>query len=138
MQIGVELSRSIENKRVFVIDSDEVTRAALQFMLHDENETHELSSVPEAVTKCAGRKVDLVLLGRAIVAQEGLGVLQEITDHMPEAKVVLVADSTEDARECQQWSTAGVLTKPLTVESVRLKVDAVLGRAPGFNPFKVL
>ena len=49
MQIGVELSRAIENKRIFVIDRDEVTRAAIGFMLYDENETHEAASVAEAI-----------------------------------------------------------------------------------------
>src|ERR1019366_7113901 len=92
MQIGVELSRSIENKRVFVIDSDEITRAVLQFMLHDENETHELASVDEAIAKGEGRKVDLVLLGRTIVRDQGAGVLDEIAQRIPGAKVLLVAD----------------------------------------------
>lgn len=138
MQIGVELSRAIENKRIFVIDSDEVTRAALQFMLHDENETHELASMAEAIAKCEGRKVDLVLLGRAIFRERGAGVFEEIAQQIPGAKVLLVADSAEDARDCAHPGFAGVLAKPLTVESVRLKVDTALGRAAGFNPFRIL
>src|SRR6266545_848934 len=36
MQIGVETSKAVDQRRVFVIDEDEITRAALQFMLHDE------------------------------------------------------------------------------------------------------
>ena len=48
MQIGVETSKAVDQRRVFVIDDDEITRAALQFMLHDEIETHELAS-PEEV-----------------------------------------------------------------------------------------
>jgi len=138
MQIGVEISRSVENKRIFVVDSDEVTRAALQFMLHDENETHEIPSVAEAVAKGDGRKVDLVLLGQAIVRDQGREVLREIAEKLPGAKILLVADSAADAQEYLQFGAAGVLTKPLTVESVRLKVDAALGRTPGFNPFRVL
>jgi CheY-like chemotaxis protein len=138
MQIGVEISRALENKRIFVIDSDEVTRAALQFMLHDENETHELASVAEAIAKSDGRQVDLVLLGRAIVRDQGAGVLDQITEQIPGAKVLLVADSAADVQSCLQFGAAGVLAKPLTVESVRLKVDAALGRGPGFNPFRVL
>ncbi len=43
MQIGVETSRAVENKRVFLVSDDEITRAALQFMLHDEFEAHDLS-----------------------------------------------------------------------------------------------
>lgn len=138
MQIGVELSRSLENKRIFVIDSDEITRAVLQFMLHDENETHELTSVADAVAKGAGRKVDLVLLGRDIVREHGAAALDEIASRLPGAKVLLVADSADDAKACAGFGAAGVLAKPLTVESVRLKVDTALGRGPGFNPFRVL
>ncbi len=138
MQIGVEISRAIENKRIFVIDSDEVTRAALQFMLHDENETHELASVAEAIAKCDGRKVDLILLGRAIALEHGAAVFDEITRQIPGTKVLLVADSADDAQDCLQLGAAGVLVKPLTVESVRLKVDTALGRAAEFNPFRVL
>lgn len=138
MQIGVEISRAVENKRVFVIDNDEVTRAALQFMLHDENETHELASVADGIAKCDGRKVDIVLLGRAILRDRGAGVLDEIAQQIPGAKVLLVADSADDAQDCLQFGASGVLAKPLTVESVRRTVDSALGRGPAFNPFKVL
>jgi CheY-like chemotaxis protein len=139
MQIGVEISRSVENKRIFVIDSDEITRAVLQFMLHDENETHELASVGEAIAKREGRKVDLVLLGREMMRQEEAGVVEQIAQQMPGAKILVVADSAAEAVECSQVAgIAGVVTKPLTVEAVRMKVDAALGRGPAFNPFRVL
>lgn len=137
MQIGVEISRAVENKRIFVIDSDEITRAALQFMLHDENETHELASVEEAIAKCEGRKVDLVLLGHEIVRQRGPKVFDEIARSIPGTKVLLVAGSKDEVQESVKLAV-GVLLKPLTVESVRLKVDTALGRGPGFNPFRVL
>ena len=42
MQIGVETSRAVENKRIFIVSDDEIARAALQFMLHDEYEAHDL------------------------------------------------------------------------------------------------
>lgn len=58
MQIGVELSRAMENKRIFVVDSDELTRAAMQFMLEDENETHEVVTIADAIGAAAGRSVD--------------------------------------------------------------------------------
>lgn len=138
MQIGVEISRSVENKRIFVIDRDEITRAVLQFMLHDENEAHELASVADAIAKSDGRKVDLVLLGHSIVRDSGAGVIDDIAQRLPGAKVLLVADSAKDAEECLQLGAAGVVVKPLTVESVRLRVDTALGRGPGFNPFRVL
>ena len=72
MQIGVETSRAVENKRVFVIDSDEIDRAVLQFMLHDENETHELASLVAAFAKARDWKPDLVLVGLGIVRESGV------------------------------------------------------------------
>jgi DNA-binding NtrC family response regulator len=138
MQIGVEISRAIENKRIFVIDSDEITRAAIQFMLHDENETHEIATIAEAIAKSSGRKVDLVVLGAAIVREHGAGVLDEIVRAIPATRVLLVAQSADDARACRQYGAAGVLAKPLTVESVRHAVNTALGRAPGFTPLRIL
>ena len=48
MQIGVESSRSVENKRIFVVGGDDIDRAVLQFMLQDENETHEFPTLDAA------------------------------------------------------------------------------------------
>jgi len=138
MQIGVEISRALENKRIFVIDSDEITRAAIQFMLHDENETHEIATVAEAIAKSAGRKVDLIVLGSAVVREHGAGVFDEIAREIPQTRVLLVAECTDDVRDCRLFGTAGVLAKPLTVESVRRAVNTVLGRDPGFSPLRIL
>lgn len=131
MQIGVETSRAVENKRVFVVDSDEITRAALTFMLHDENETHELSSLAQAYTRGAERQPDLVLLGLPIAQEKGMEVLGEISTRFPGTKILLVA-SAADAPLAQAGLAAGahgVLAGPFTVESVRRRVDRMLGRS---------
>jgi CheY-like chemotaxis protein len=134
MQIGVETSRSVENKRIFVVDDDEIIRAALQFMLHDENETHEIAGLPVAFAKAAGWKPDLILLASSIVRGEGVGVLSEIRERIPGVKILVVADAPKDeiARQCLAAGAHGVLAKPLTIESVREKVDVLLGRRVGF------
>ena len=36
MQIGVDTQRAVETKRAFIIDSDDISAMALQFMLADE------------------------------------------------------------------------------------------------------
>lgn len=131
MQIGVETSRAVENKRVFVVDSDEITRAALTFMLHDENETHELASLAQAYARGAERRPDLVLLGLAIAREKDMAVIGEISTRFPETKILLVADAAEEpqARAGLEAGAHGLLTGPFTVESVRRRVDRVLGRA---------
>ena len=130
MQIGVESSRAVENKRVFVVDSDEITRAVLQFMLHDENETHEIATVAAAYDKAANWKPDVILLGMPIVQERGIDVVNEICARIPGVKIAIVADSSADAtaRCCLKHGAHSLLTKPLTIEAVRRKVDILLGR----------
>jgi DNA-binding NtrC family response regulator len=130
MQIGVESSRAVENKRIFVVDNDEIIRSALQFMLHDENETHELTSLEHAYEKGIEWKPDLLLLGVNVVQEKGVGVLAEVSERLPSAKVMLVADSAGDtvALSCLKSGAHDILAKPLTIESVRYKVDVLLGR----------
>jgi len=130
MHIGVETSRAVENRRVFVVSNDEITRSILQFMLHDENETHDLPSLQAAYEKAVDWKPDLLLLGLEIVEAQGAAVLSEIAGKMPDAKIMLIAGAGQDAH-AQTYLNSGahsVLTKPLTVESVRKKVNIVLGR----------
>lgn len=130
MQIGVESSRAVENKRIFVVEADEIIRSALQFMLHDENETHELATLEQAYAKGRDWKPDLLLLGLAIVEDQGVGVLDDIKARLPTAKILLVADSPDHpvAQTCLAAGAAGVLGKPITIEAVRGKVDILLGR----------
>jgi len=131
MQTGMGTSRAIENKRIFVVDSDEVVRAALQFILHDENEAHELAGVEEAFIIRAGRQVDLVLLGSEIVREKGFGVFKLIEENIPGARILVVTDASSQGFEqsCLRSGADGVLLKPFTVESARQRVDAILGRA---------
>lgn len=130
MQIGVESARAVENKRVFVLDSDEITRAALQFMLHDENETHEIAGVELAFDKARDWLPDVILVGMPIVLTHGVEVVAEIRRRIPKAKVMIVADTMADpvAQSCLKLGAHSVLAKPLTIESVRRKVDIQLGR----------
>ena len=130
MQIGVDSSRAVDNKRLFVVDSDEITRMALQFMLHDENEAHELATLEAAFEKAREWPPDLVLLGLALAREWGVEGMAAIKARLPGAKILLVTDSPADplAQSCLQGGADGLLPKPLTVEAVRRKVDALLGR----------
>jgi DNA-binding NtrC family response regulator len=131
MQIGVDSNRAVDNRRVFVVDNDEITCAALQFMLHDEIETHEINSLAAAYTKAVDWKPDLILLGIGIVKELGVDVLTEIHAKIPNLKIVLVADSASDplAQACLKNGVNSILAKPLTIEKARQRVDAQLGRA---------
>lgn len=136
MQIGVETSKALDQRRVFVIDEDEITRAALQFMLQDEIATHELASLDEAYAKGTGWCLpDLLILGIAIVANRGTGVIGEIAAHWPQARILVVTGKEDEelALAALRAGAHGALVKPLRIEAVRLKVDTILGR-PGGAP----
>lgn len=130
MQIGVESAKAVDNKRLFVVANDDITRMALQFMLHDENETHDLATLEAAFDKSAAWKPDLLLLGIDVVQERGIEVLALIRSRLADTKLLLVADSREDplVASCQGAGIDGLLLKPLTVEDVRRKVDGLLGR----------
>ena len=131
MQIGVETSRAVDNKRLFVVDDDEITRAALQFMLHDDNEAHEIPDIADALRKSEHMKPDVILLGAGLVRQDGIEVLNLLKTRIPGVKLLLVVDSNSDAwvKECRDNGADAVLVKPITVEATRKQVDRLLGRS---------
>ncbi|HUB63349.1 MAG TPA: response regulator [Methylocella sp.] len=131
MQIGVETSKAVDQRRVFVVDHDEVTRAALQFMLHDEIETHELASLEEAYEKCTDwLKPDVLLLGVAFLKDKGVELVAELKANFPGVRILIVCDKSDEAIAVSGMKAGahGALVKPLTIEAVRKKVDTILGR----------
>lgn len=131
MQIGVETSKAVDQRRVFVVDDDEITRAALQFMLHDEIETHELANPEEAYEKGVDwLKPHVVLLGCSFLKERGNGLIGDLAGRFPGVRVLIVCEKSDEpiALEGMKAGGHGVLVKPLTLETVRKKVDTILGR----------
>ena len=130
MQIGVDSQRAVENKRVFVIDNDDISSMALQFMLADECETHVLPSMVAALDKGRAWPPQLILLGAGIIAMEGAGAVTRFKSQLDGVKVLIVCDSLDDpgVREALALGAASTLLRPLKLEAVRHKVDAQLGR----------
>ncbi len=130
MQIGVETSTAVDNKRIFVVDENEIMRAAVQFMLHDENETHEAPSLDWAYDKARDWPPDLIILAEALLRERGSGLMKEIAERLPDTKILVIVDSATDGfgKQCLADGADGVLIKPLTIEFVRRKVDVLLGR----------
>lgn len=131
MQIGVESAKAVDQRRVFVVEEDDVTRTALQFMLHDEIETHELTSPEEAFEKGQGWLVpNAVLLGVSFLKQRGSGLIGELAGRFAGVRILIVCEKADEvvAVEAIKAGAHGALVKPLTLENVRKKVDTVLGR----------
>lgn len=132
MQIGVETAKAVDQRRVFVVDEDEVTRAALQFMLHDEIETHEMGSLAEAYARGTDWLVpDVLLLGVRLLKGRPSEVIGEIVARYPAIRILIVTGKEDEAAAIAGLKAGahGALVKPLRIEAVRQKVDTVLGRA---------
>lgn len=128
MQIGVDCDKAVDNRRVYVVDADEVARAAVGFMLADECETHEFADLNAAIERASSFGPDLVILGRAIVEAEGPRVFEQITALGARAIVLAESGARDYANACLAAGARGVIYKPLDIATVRAKVDAFLGR----------
>jgi CheY-like chemotaxis protein len=141
MQIGVELSKAVQNRRIFVVDDDEIFRAALQFMLHDDYETHEIASVDAALTKAKEWRPDLLLVAESIVRAHGAALLARLGEEIPGVKILVVVEAAVDGfgKECIEAGADGAIAKPLKIEFVRQKVDALFGNRKAVTiPLSVL
>jgi DNA-binding NtrC family response regulator len=130
MQIGVDSQRAVENKRVFVIDSDDISSMALQFMLADECETHVLPNVTSALAKGLDWPPQLVLLGVGSIAADGAVSVTRLKARHPDLKILIVCDSAEqeEVKQALALGANSTLLRPLKLEAVRRKVDSQLGR----------
>ncbi|MBI5461324.1 MAG: response regulator transcription factor [Gammaproteobacteria bacterium] len=130
MQIGVDSSLAVDNKRVFVVDTDEITRMAAVFMLHDEHETHELADIAAVYAKARDWMPDVLALGVGVVQAEGIGVLAELKQRIPGVKILLLADAGTETfvHACRQAGADAAFVKPLEVGKLRTRVAALLGR----------
>lgn len=125
MQIGVDSNLAVGNRRIFVLDTDEIGRMALQFMLHDEYETHEISSFQAATTKAESWPPDLIILGEALL-DEGLTV-EMLNMQFPKARMIFVVGESRSALRQPMFNKGAVfIHKPLRLEDVRAKVATVL------------
>ena len=130
MNFGIDTTKTLANRRILIVMEDEVLRAALQFMLHDGNEAHEIRSPEEAYRKEFLGPVDLILLDLGLVWGRGIDLIPQMRERLNPAKLVLVAESDDDpdAYACLPAGADGILGKPLTVAGVRKAVERVLAQ----------
>ncbi|MGB9115851.1 response regulator [Bradyrhizobium sp.] len=130
MPIDLEPLLSAQDDIVFVVEGDEVIQSALHFILDDRNETHSFANLDHAFAKAADRTPNIVLLGIGMVENNGERALAEIAIRLPGTKILIVANSVNDplALASLKWGAHDVLGKPITFDSVRGKVDALLER----------
>lgn len=130
MRASFEPRSRVDTAPIFVVESDEVIRSALQFILRDHYATHGFKSLEQALLMGAELTPDIVLLGVGFVQNNGEQTLAELLLRLPGTRILIVADSVNDprARASLQWGAHDVLGKPIAIDSVRSKVDALIRR----------
>ncbi|MHB8921086.1 MAG: hypothetical protein ACYC3A_08705 [Halothiobacillus sp.] len=121
MQIGVDCNLAVSNRRIFVIAQDEIARMALQFMLHDEYETHEFGSLDAAEAKARDWPPDLLIVGEDLLTgDEKQGAIER---QFPQARLLVLANSQRDTRVySEEFPANAQIHQPLRLEAVRAAV----------------
>ena len=129
MQIGVDTQRAVETKRAFIIDSDDISSMALQFMLADELEVNVVTSSAEAIARAGDSTLDVVLLGASVIEAEGVQVVGTLLAALPGVPLI-VCGPAGDAGVAQALAAGArsAIVRPFKVEAVRQRVNAQIGR----------
>jgi DNA-binding response OmpR family regulator len=128
MRTSFEPASPIETDRIFVVESDEVIRSALQFILGDACETHGFTNLEQAFAEPTNLAPDIVLLGIGLLQSGGERAVAQIRRRWRGVNILIVANSVKDplARAALKWGAHDVLGKPITFDGVRAKVDGLL------------
>ncbi|MCB1170949.1 MAG: response regulator [Leptospiraceae bacterium] len=121
---------AFEGQRVLIVDDNEDNRTLVQHFLKKEDlNLEEAANGQEALDVCANWKPDLILLDLHMPVLDGYGMLEAIRENREyqELKDIPVLLFTADAMEenmlrMKTYSTAGILTKPLSRQGL---IDAL-------------
>jgi DNA-binding NtrC family response regulator len=129
MQIGVDTQRAVETKRAFIVDNDDISALALQFMLADELEVHVIAGSAEAIARARSRAVDVVLLGAGVIEAEGAQVVSALLAALPGVPLIACGPAGDaGVAQALALGARSAITRPFKVEAVRQRVNAQIGR----------
>lgn len=129
MQIGVDTQRAVETKRALIVDSDDISAMALQFMLADELEVHVMASPAEAITRGQASAVDVILLGASVIEVEGAQVVTLLREALPGVPIIACGPAgDEGVAQALALGARSAIVRPFKVEAVRQRVNAQIGR----------
>jgi two-component system response regulator PilR (NtrC family) len=115
--------------RILVVDDEPSMREFLEILL--EREGHEAvcaDSAEAALVALESDDLDLVISDIRMPGMSGLELLDRVTELNPEALVVLITahGSTETAVEAMKRGAYDYLSKPCSIDEIRLVVERAL------------
>jgi DNA-binding response OmpR family regulator len=129
MQIGVDTQRAVETKRAFIIDSDDISAMALQFMLADELEVNVVTTSAEAIARAQGIALDVILLGASVIGAEGAQAVSTLHVALPGVPVIVCGPAGDvGVARALALGARSAIVRPFKVEAVRQRVNAQIGR----------
>ncbi len=114
---------------ILVVDDEAAQRDILGGFLRKQGfEVREAASVPDALARLRGERVDLVLTDVRMPGMSGLDLLREARALNPELPVLVLTayGSVTDAVAAMQAGAADYLTKPVDIDAVLHRVRKVL------------
>ena len=120
------------HERIFVIEADQVIRSALGFILSEDRETFTFSEIDDALDKADQLRPDVVLLGLSLIERHGARLVADLVGLLRDSSIILVADTASAAlvQEGLRHGAQAVISKPISFDGVRGKVDDVLAARP--------
>ena len=115
--------------RILVVDDETSMQEFLRILL--EREGHDVSacgSATEALVALESDDWDLVISDVRMPGMSGLDLLDQVHQHAPETTVILITahGTTESAVEAMKHGAYDYLTKPCSVDEIRLVVGKAL------------
>lgn len=140
MQFETEFFAADDISTVFVIESEQVVRSALHYILRDRHRTHAFAALDDALISAADVP-DVVLLGASILESRGEALLAGLGEQFAGAKILIVADrhSAPLARAYLERGAHGVVSKPISFETVSDAVSSALAAPiPAGEPSRLI
>jgi len=115
--------------RILIVDDETSMQEFLQILLQrDGHDTHACGSASEALVALESDDWDLVISDVRMPGMSGLELLDQVRQLAPETTVILITahGTTESAVEAMKHGAYDYLTKPCSVDEIRLVVRKAL------------
>ncbi|MCP4006075.1 MAG: sigma-54-dependent Fis family transcriptional regulator [bacterium] len=115
--------------RILIVDDETSMQEFLEILL--QREGHDVvacGSAEQAILAIEGDEFDLVISDLRMPGMSGLELLEHIQDNAPETTVILITahGTTESAIEAMRYGAYDYLTKPCSIDEIRLVVSKAL------------
>ena len=129
----------MDSRRVLIVDDEKNIRFSLSKALEKlEVPVETAASGEEALGKLTQADYDLMLLDLRMPGMDGMEVLRQVSQQLPELKVIIITayGSLDLAVEAMRLGAVDFLQKPIDVTQVREMVRRILEKQGGAQVYE--